>query len=74
MYDIVRYHKTTGVLMADNKNSMILYIISFVIMLGGFALVFITRSTTILAAGAVLIFIGLFVFLFAREKAKKVKA
>lgn len=60
--------------MADNKNSMILYIISFVIMLGGFALVFITRSTTILAAGAVLIFIGLFVFLLAREKAKKVKA
>ena len=58
--------------MADNNNSMILYIISFVIMLGGFALVFITRSTTILAAGAVLIFIGLFVFLFAREKAKKV--
>lgn len=60
--------------MADNKNSIIMYIISFVIMLGGFALVFITRSTTILAAGAVLIFIGLFVFLFAREKAKKVKA
>lgn len=60
--------------MADNKNSMILYIISFVIMLGGFALVFITRSTTILAAGAVLIIIGLFVFLFVREKAKKVKA
>ena len=60
--------------MADNKNSMILYIISFVIMLGGFALVFITRSTTILAAGAVIIIIGLFIFLFAREKAKKVKA
>lgn len=60
--------------MADNKNSVILYAISIVIMLGGFALVFITRSTTILAAGAVLIIIGLFVFLFAREKVKKVKA
>lgn len=60
--------------MADNKNSVILYVISIVIMLGGFALVFTTRSTTILAAGAVLIIIGLFVFLFAREKVKKVKA
>ncbi len=60
--------------MADNKHSMILYIISFVIIIGGFALVFITRSTTILAAGAVLIIIGLFVFLFARETVKKAKA
>lgn len=57
-----------------DKNSLVLYIIAFVIMVGGFAIIFLTRSTTILAAGAVLIFIGLFVFLFGREKAKKAKA
>lgn len=54
-----------------DKNSMILYVIAFIVMIGGFTMIFLTRSTTILAAGAVLIFIGLFVFLFGREKAKK---
>jgi heme/copper-type cytochrome/quinol oxidase subunit 4 len=62
-----------GVVMGD-KNSLVLYIIAFLIMISGFVMIFLTRSTTILAAGAVLIFIGLFVFLFGREKAKKVKA
>jgi len=57
-----------------DKNSLVLYIIAFLIMISGFVMIFLTRSTTILAAGAVLIFIGLFVFLFGREKAKKVKA
>ncbi len=61
-----------GVSMGD-KNSMILYVIAFIVMIGGFAMIFLTRSTTILAAGAVLIFIGLFIFLFGREKAKKVR-
>lgn len=60
--------------MGNNNNPVILYIIGFAIMLGGFVMIFLTRSTTILAAGAVLIFIGLFVFLFGREKAKKVRA
>lgn len=57
-----------------DKNSMILYIIAFAVMVGGFVMIFLTRSTTVLAAGAVLIFIGLFIFLFGREKAKKIKA
>ena len=57
-----------------DKNIIVLYIISVLIMIGGFAMIFMTRSTTVLAAGAVLIFIGLFVFLFGREKAKKAKA
>jgi uncharacterized membrane protein len=59
--------------MANDNNPVILYIIGFAIMLGGFIMIFMTRSTTILAAGAVLIFIGLFVFLFGREKAKKIR-
>jgi heme/copper-type cytochrome/quinol oxidase subunit 4 len=62
-----------GVGMGD-KNSLILYIIAFAVMVGGFVMIFLTRSTTVLAAGAVLIFIGLFIFLFGREKAKKAKA
>ncbi len=57
-----------------DKNSLILYIIAFAVMVGGFVMIFLTRSTTVLAAGAVLIFIGLFIFLFGREKAKKIKA
>jgi hypothetical protein len=57
-----------------DKNVMVLYIISALIMIGGFVMIFMTRSTAVLAGGAVLIFIGLFVFLFGREKAKKNKA
>ena len=57
-----------------DKNSLILYIIAFAVMVGGFVMIFLTRRTTVLAAGAVLIFIGLFIFLFGREKAKKIKA
>ena len=57
-----------------DKNSLVLYIIAFAVMVGGFVMIFLTRSTTVLAAGAVLIFIVLFVFLFGREKAKKAKA
>jgi hypothetical protein len=57
-----------------DKNLIILYVIAALVMIGGFAMIFMTRSTTVLAAGAVLIFIGLFVFLFGREKAKKAKA
>lgn len=60
--------------MGDGKNSIIMYIVSFIVMIAGFVLIFTTRSTTMLAAGAVVIFIGLFVFLFAMEKAKKSRA
>lgn len=58
----------------DDKNLIVLYIIAALIMVGGFVMIFMTRSTSVLAGGAVLIFIGLFVFLFGREKAKKAKA
>ena len=57
-----------------DKNVMVLYIISALIMIGGFVMIFMTRSTAILAGGAVLVFIGLFIFLFAREKAKTTRA
>lgn len=57
-----------------DKNVTVLYIISALIMIGGFVMIFMTRSTAVLAGGAVLIFVGLFVFLFGREKAKKTKA
>ncbi len=57
-----------------DKNLIVLYIIAALIMIGGFAMIFMTRSTAVLAGGAVLIFIGLFVFLFGREKAKKARA
>jgi len=57
-----------------DKNVMVLYIISALIMIGGFVMIFMTRSTAILAGGAVLVFIGLFIFLFGREKAKTTRA
>ncbi len=57
-----------------DKNLMVLYVISLLIMIGGFVMIFMTRSTAVLAAGAVLIFIGLVVFLFGREKAKRARA
>lgn len=53
-----------------DKNLILFYIISAVLIVAGFVMIFMTRSTTVLAGGAVLIFIGLFVFLFGREKAK----
>jgi uncharacterized membrane protein len=59
--------------MGDN-NALIFYIIAFVVMVAGFIMVFMTHSTTILAAGAILIIIGLFVFVFGREQAKKARA
>lgn len=57
-----------------DKNLIVLYVIAALLMVGGFVMIFMTRSTAVLAGGAVLIFIGLFVFLFGREKAKKSKA
>jgi hypothetical protein len=38
--------------------------------LGGFSLILFTRNTLIFAAGAILVFIGLFLFLIVREKTK----
>jgi hypothetical protein len=57
-----------------DKRLIVLYIISALIIIGGFAMVFATRSATVLAAGAVLIIIRLFVFLSGSEKAKKARA
>ena len=54
-----------------DKNTLIIYIISFIVMLTGFSLIFFTRSTLTLAGSSVLVFIGLFLFLIVREKAHK---
>ena len=57
--------------MSVDKNTIIIYIISCIIMLTGFSLIFFTRSTLTLAASSILVFIGLFLFLIVREKAHK---
>lgn len=54
-----------------DKNTLIIYVISFIVMLTGFSLIFFTRSTLTLAGSSVLVFIGLFLFLIVREKAHK---
>jgi len=57
-----------------DKNTTIIYIISFIIMLTGFCLIFFTRSTLTLAGSSILVFIGLFLFLIVREKAHRTGA
>jgi hypothetical protein len=57
-----------------DKNTIIIYIISFIIMLTGFCLIFFTRSTLTLAGSSILVFIGLFLFLIVREKAHRTGA
>lgn len=57
----------------DDKSLILFYIISAVFIVAGFVMIFMTRSTAVLAGGAVMIFVGLFVFLFGREKAKKTR-
>ncbi len=54
--------------MPNDKNTIVPYIISFVIMFAGIILIFFTRSTLALAGSSVLVFIGLFLFLIVREK------
>ena len=58
-------------MMGIDKNTLIIYVISFVVMLTGFSLIFFTRSTLTLAGSSILVFIGLFLFLIVREKAHK---
>jgi hypothetical protein len=60
--------------MDADKNTVIIYIISFIIMLTGFCLIFFTRSTLTLAGSSILVFIGLFLFLIVREKAHRTGA
>lgn len=57
-----------------DKNIIIMYVISFMVMLAGFSLIFFTRSTLTLAGSSILVFIGLFLFLIAREKGHKTSA
>ena len=71
MYAIVEYSSMMGAGKMGDKNLILFYIIAAVLIVAGFAMIFVTRSTSVLAGGAVLIIIGLFVFLFGREKAKK---
>ena len=54
-----------------DRNIIIVYIISFIIMITGFSLIFFTRSTLTLAGSSILVFIGLFLFLIVREKSYK---
>jgi hypothetical protein len=61
-------------IMDIDKNTIIIYIISFIIMLTGFSLIFFTRSTLTLAGSSILVFIGLFLFLIVREKAHRTGA
>jgi len=58
-------------IMDTDKVNVIIYIISFIIMLAGISLIFFTRSTLTLAGSSVLVFIGLFLFLIVREKSYK---
>ncbi len=57
--------------MTNDKNTIIPYIISFIIMFAGIILIFFTRSTLALAGSSVLVIIGLFLFLIVREKTYK---
>lgn len=57
--------------MTTDKNTIIPYIISFIIMFAGILLIFFTRSTLALAGSSLLVFIGLFLFLIVREKTYK---
>lgn len=57
--------------MDTDKINIIIYVISFIIMLAGILLIFFTRSTLTLAGSSVLVFIGLFLFLIVREKSYK---
>jgi len=58
-------------IMDTDKVNVIVYVISFIIMLAGISLIFFTRSTLTLAGSSVLVFIGLFLFLIVREKSYK---
>lgn len=60
--------------MDTDKNTVLIYIISFIIMFTGFCLIFFTRSTLTLAGSSILVFIGLFLFLIVREKAHRTGA
>ena len=57
--------------MTIDKNTIIPYVISFIIMFAGILLIFFTRSTLALAGSSLLVFIGLFLFLIVREKTYK---
>lgn len=57
--------------MGIDKNSIVSYVISLIITLCGFVLIFLTRTTLTLAAGAMLVVIGLFLFLIVQEKKVK---
>ncbi len=57
--------------MNSDKNTILIYVISFIIMFAGISLIFFTRSTLTLAGSSILVFIGLFLFLVVREKSYK---
>ncbi|HVN97122.1 MAG TPA: hypothetical protein VMT62_11885 [Syntrophorhabdaceae bacterium] len=56
-----------------DKLKKILYGVNLVIALGGFVAIFLARSVIVLAAGSILVFIGLFLFLCMREKQSRTR-
>ncbi len=59
--------------MIINKQTFIFYVISFIIACDGFALIFLTRTTLILATGVILVIVGLFLFLIVEEMKAKTR-
>jgi len=53
------------------KNIGVLTIIGFVVVLGGFLLLALTKAMMTFIAGIVLIFVGLILIIFSMEKGKK---
>jgi len=53
------------------KNIGVLTIIGFVVILGGFLLLALTKTMMTFTAGIVLIFVGLILIIFFMEKGKK---
>ncbi len=59
--------------MSFETNTIISYIISIIITIVGFVMVFFTRNTLILAFGAILIIAALIFFLITQEKTRKIR-
>jgi len=53
------------------KNIGVLTIIGFVVVIGGFLLLALTKAMMTFIAGVVLIFVGLILIIFSMEKGKK---
>ena len=57
--------------MGTDKNTVFFYVTTLMVALSGFLLILFTHNMLVFATGAVLVFIGLFLFLIVREKTAK---